>query len=252
VGRLGRRVLIGGLVTAVAVTAACSSDDGEGAATTTTEAVPAVGLDEIQVLAAHNAYHLEGEEALLAAIDENLPALTPTIEYSHPTLTEQLDLGLRSMELDVFEDPDGGRYATPKAQALLGLEAIDPVMQEPGFKVFHIQEVDYRSTCLTFVRCLEELDAWSEAHPGHLPIIVQIEAKDGEIPDPLNLGFVQPIPVSQDTFTALEAEILSVPRSRTRAGPTWTTSATSSSSRSTTPVPSAICTGPCTPTRATG
>jgi hypothetical protein len=210
VGRLGRRVLIGGLAIAVAVTAACSSDDGDGAATTTTEAAPAVGLDEIQVLAAHNAYHLEGEEALLEAIDENLPALTPTIEYSHPTLTEQLDLGLRSMELDVFEDPDGGRYATPKAQALLGLEAIDPVMQEPGFKVFHIQEVDYRSTCLTFVRCLEELDAWSEAHPGHLPIIVQIEAKDGEIPDPLNLGFVQPIPASEGTFTALEAEILSV------------------------------------------
>src|SRR5918993_4343497 len=189
VGRLGGRVLIGGLVAAMVATAACSSEDadGEGAGTTTTTPGPAVGLDEIQVLAAHNAYHLEGEEALLQAIDDNLPALTPTIEYSHPTLTEQLDLGLRSMELDVYEDPDGGRYAAPKAQALLGLEPIDPVMAEPGFKVFHIQEVDYRSSCLTFVRCLEELESWSDAHPGHLPIIVQLEAKDGEIPDPLNL-----------------------------------------------------------------
>ena len=211
-GRLGRTVLIGGLVTAMAVLAACSGDDTAGDATTTTTAppVPAVGLDEIQVLAAHNAYHLEGEEALLAAITAQLPTLTPTIEYSHPTLTEQLDLGLRSMELDVFEDPDGGRYATPKAQSLLGLEPIDPVMTEPGFKVFHIQEVDYRSTCLTFVRCLEELEAWSDAHESHLPIIVQIEAKDGEIPDLTNLGFVQPIPVTEGTFTALEAEILSV------------------------------------------
>ena len=210
-GRLGRTVLIGGLVTAMAVLAACSGDDTGGDATTTTAPpVPAVGLDEIQVLAAHNAYHLEGEEALLAAITAQLPTLTPTIEYSHPTLTEQLDLGLRSMELDVFEDPDGGRYATPKAQSLLGLEPIDPVMTEPGFKVFHIQEVDYRSTCLTFVRCLEELEAWSDAHESHLPIIVQIEAKDGEIPDLTNLGFVQPIPVTEGTFTALEAEILSV------------------------------------------
>ena len=210
-GRLGRTVLIGGLVTAMAVLAACSGDDTGGDATTTTAPpVPAVGLDEIQVLAAHNAYHLEGEEALLAAITAQLPTLTPTIEYSHPTLTEQLDLGLRSMELDVFEDPDGGRYATPKAQSLLGLEPIDPVMTEPGFKVFHIQEVDYRSTCLTFVRCLEELEAWSDAHESHLPIIVQIEAKDGEIPDLANLGFVQPIPVTEGTFTALEAEILSV------------------------------------------
>ena len=210
-GRLRRTVLIGGLVTAMAVLAACSGDDtGSGATTTTAPPVPAVGLDEIQVLAAHNAYHLEGEEALLAAITAQLPTLTPTIEYSHPTLTEQLDLGLRSMELDVFEDPDGGRYATPKAQSLLGLEPIDPVMTEPGFKVFHIQEVDYRSTCLTFVRCLEELEAWSDAHESHVPIIVQIEAKDGEIPDLANLGFVQPIPATEGTFTALEAEILSV------------------------------------------
>jgi hypothetical protein len=210
VGRLGRTVLIGGLVAVVAL-AACGGDDGEDAATTTTaSAAEGVGLDQIQVLAAHNAYHVEGEEALLQAITDNLPELTPTIEYSHPTLTDQLDLGLRSMELDVYEDPDGGRYATPKAQPLLGLEPIDPVMQEPGFKVFHIQEVDYLSTCLTFVLCLEELEAWSSDHPDHLPIVVQLEAKDGEIPDPLDLGFVQPIPVSEGTFTALEAEILSV------------------------------------------
>jgi Phosphoinositide phospholipase C, Ca2+-dependent len=170
----------------------------------------AVGLDQIQVLAAHNAYHLEGEEPLLGAITENLPELTPTIEYSHPTLTEQLDLGLRSFELDLFEDPDGGRYGAPVAQPLLGLQPIDPVMQEPGFKVFHIQEVDYRSTCLTFVACLTELETWSEDHPDHLPLVVHLEAKDGEIPDPLALGFVQPLPVSEGTFTAIEDEIRSV------------------------------------------
>lgn len=209
--RLGRRVLIGALTSTLALTAACSADgDADAVTTTTAPPGPAIGLDEIQVVASHNGYHLEGEEALLQAITAALPTLTPTIEYSHPTLTEQLDLGLRSMELDVFEDPDGGRYATPKAQALLGLEPIDPVMSEPGFKVFHIQEVDYRSTCLTFVRCLEELEAWSDAHPTHLPIVVQMEAKDGVIDDPLDLGFVQPIPASTDTFVTLEEEILSV------------------------------------------
>ena len=195
------------------VGAACSSDGGgrdAGPTTTTKPATPGLGLDEVQVLAAHNAYHLEGEAPLLQAITDNLPALTPTIEYSHPTLTEQLDLGLRSMELDVFEDPAGGRYAAPKAVELLDLTPIDPLMEEPGFKVFHIQEVDYRSTCLTFILCLEELETWSNSLPRHLPIIIQIEAKDSEIPDPLNLGFVQPIPATEGTFTALEAEILSV------------------------------------------
>jgi hypothetical protein len=187
----------------VAAAAACGSADEPAAP-------PNPGFDQIQVLAAHNAYHQEGEPALLQAITDNLPELTPTIEYSHPTLTEQLDLGLRSFELDVFEDPEGGRYGAPKAQALLGLEAIDPAMQEPGFKVFHIQEVDYRSSCLTFVACLEELDAWSQDHPDHLPIVIHLEAKDGEIPDPLALGFVQPIPVSEDTFVGIEDEIRSV------------------------------------------
>ncbi|MET0903470.1 MAG: Ca2+-dependent phosphoinositide-specific phospholipase C, partial [Acidimicrobiales bacterium] len=118
--------------------------------------------------------------------------------------------GLRSFELDLFEDPEGGRYSTPAAQALLALDPIDPVMQEPGFKIFHIQEVDYRSTCLTFVACLTELEAWSAEHSGHLPIVIHLEAKDGTIPDPLALSFVQPIPVSEATFTAIEDEIRSV------------------------------------------
>ena len=194
----------------LAAVTACSGDDGEGAGGTTTAPVPAVGLDEIQVLAAHNAYHLQGPQPLLDAITQALPELTPTIEYSHPTLTEQLELGVRSVELDVFEDPDGGRFAAPKAVPLLGLDPVDPAMAEPGFKVFHVQEVDFRSTCPTFVACLTELRDWSDDHEDHLPIIVQIEAKDDVIPDPLNLGFVQPIPVSAATFTALEAEIRSV------------------------------------------
>jgi hypothetical protein len=210
VRRLGHWVLIGALALVTAL-AACSDDDGGGGTGTTEPPAPEVRLDEIQVLAAHNAYHLQGPKPLLDAITAALPELTPTIEYSHPTLTEQLELGLRSFELDIFEDdPAGGRYATPKAQPLLQLDPIDPVMTEPGLKVMHVQEVDYLSTCPTFVGCLEELEAWSDANPGHLPINVQIEAKDDVIPDPLTLGFVQPIPTSADTFVALEAEIRSV------------------------------------------
>lgn len=195
-----RRLGTGVLIAAAALASACSGDSGE----------PQMGLDEVQLLAAHNAYHLEGDPALLAVISDNVPELTPTIEYSHPTLTEQLDLGVRSFELDVFEDPDGGRYADPKAVALLGLDPLDPTMREPGFKVFHIQEVDFRSTCPTLVACLTELRTWSDANPSHLPIAVQLEVKDGVIPDPLALDFVQPIPTTVSTFAAVEGEIRSV------------------------------------------
>jgi hypothetical protein len=194
----------------IGILAACSSGDDGGADPSNDDEGAAIGLDEIQVLAAHNAYHLEGDPKLLAVITDNLPELTPTIEYSHPTLTDGLELGLRSFELDLFEDPDGGRYGAPVAQSFLGLDPIDPVMQEPGFKVFHIQEVDYRSTCLTFVACLTELETWSQANPDHLPIVVHLEVKDGVIADPLDLSFVQPIPTTADTFTAVEDEIHSV------------------------------------------
>ena len=199
-------VLIGA---ALLLALACSDNGGDGDDASRDEEPVPVGLDEIQVLAAHNAYHLEGEKPLLAAITDAMPELTPTIEYSHPTLTEQLELGLRSFELDLFEDPEGGRYAAPKAVELLGLEPIDPDMEEPGFKVFHIQEVDYRTTCLSFVVCLSELEGWSLDHPDHLPLVIHLEAKDGVIPDP-GFGFVQPIPVTEGTFTAIEEEIRSV------------------------------------------
>jgi hypothetical protein len=194
----------------VAILAACSDDDGGSAEPSPDADTTDVGLDQIQVLAAHNAYHVEGEKALLEVITDNLPALTPTIEYTHPSLTNGLEIGVRSFELDLFEDPDGGRYGAPVAQPALGLEPIDPVMQEPGFKVFHIQEVDYRSQCLTFVLCLTELDAWSQDNPDHVPIVIHLEVKDGVIADPLNLGFVQPIPTTEGTFTAIEDEIHSV------------------------------------------
>jgi len=195
----------------LAAGAACSdAADEDGEAATTTRPAPAVGLDEVQLLGAHNAYHLQVDDPVLAAIRDNLPELAPTIEYSHPTLTEQLELGVRSVELDLFEDPDVGRYAAPKAVELLGLPPVDPAMSEPGFKVFHIQEVDFRSTCPTFTACLTELAQWSDQNPDHVPIVVHLEVKDGAIDDPLTLGFVQPIPATEGTFTALEDEIRSV------------------------------------------
>ena len=117
------------------------------------------------------------------------PSSPPPSSTPIPPLTEQLELGLRSFELDLFEDPDGGRYGAPKAQALLGLEPIDPVMQEPGFKVFHIQEVDYRSHVPHLrARASPSSRRGRQDHPDHLPIVIHLEAKDGAIPDPLDLG----------------------------------------------------------------
>ena len=171
---------------------------------------PKVAINQIQVLASHNSYHVEPEPELLAALRSFLGAGADGFEYTHRPLAEELDAGVRQVELDVFvDDPAGGRYAQPRLVPLLGLDPVDPALAGPGLKVLHVQEVDYRSTCPTFVECLTDLRAWSEDHPGHLPITIQIEAKDGVIPDP-GIGFVQPLPWTAADSATLEAEIRSV------------------------------------------
>ena len=89
-----------------------------------------------------------------------------SIEYSHPVLPTQFSReGVRQIELDVFADPDGGRYAKPKLRSLLQhLDTSLPGMTKPGFKVLHAQDVDYNSNCITFVACLDAVKSWSKAH----------------------------------------------------------------------------------------
>ena len=54
----------------------------------------------------------------------------------------------------------------------------DPAMHEPGFKVMHQADVDTQATCVSLKVCLPQVRAWSEAHPGHMPIMIQFEVKD--------------------------------------------------------------------------
>ncbi len=203
-----RRTVLPALALVVALTAAACHTPrpgGPGAGHG-----PPVRLNEVQVLASHNSYHVEPEPTLFSALLGFLGAEAEGFEYTHRPLAEQFDAGVRAIELDVFaDDPAGGRYAHPVLGPLLGLAPVDPAFAAPGLKVFHVQEVDYRSTCTQLTDCLGQVRAWSDAHPGHLPITIQIEAKDGTIPDP-GLGFVTPLPWGQATFAELEAEIRSV------------------------------------------
>jgi len=172
---------------------------------------PKVTINQIQVLASHNSYHVEPEPILLATLRSVLGAAADGFEYTHRPLADELDAGVRQVELDVFvDDPGGGRYAHPKLVPLLGLDPVDPALAGPGLKVLHVQEVDYRSTCPTVVDCLQDIRDWSHDHPAHLPITIQIEAKDDVIPDPAGLGFVQPLAWTAPHFSTLEAEIRSV------------------------------------------
>jgi hypothetical protein len=165
-------------------------------------------MNQLQVLGTHNSYHLAPEPALLEALGER----GRNSDYTHRTLTEQLSvLGIRQFELDVFADPEGGRYADPAARRrVAGLSPVPAAMREPGLKVLHVQDIDYRSTCPTLVACLREIRDWSRANPAHVPILILIETKDGTPRDPDGLGFVQPIPFGVAELRGVDDEIRAV------------------------------------------
>lgn len=148
-------------------------------------------LNHIQVKGSHNSYHVEQDPAtidLYFAFSSDAYLLA----YTHEPLTQQLDeFGVRQVELDVFADPTGNLFA--------------PIGQ-PGFKVAHIETIDERSTCPALVDCLEEIEAWSDANPLHVPITILIEPKDSnDIP-----GGKVPLPFTAQRFVELDAEIRTV------------------------------------------
>lgn len=170
-------------------------------------------MNDIQVVGSHNSFKSRIPAAVLARIRAADPKQADGLDYYHPSLTKQLDAGVRQLEIDIFADPDGGRYAAPKGEAWAraahestGFDRA--AMLKPGFKVFHIPDVDYLSGCVTLVRCLGEVDAWSRAHPGHLPIMITLNAADTPSSHP---GISSPLPLDNAVLLdALDAEIRSV------------------------------------------
>lgn len=141
-----------------------------------------VHINKIQVIGSHNSYKKAIDPALFSIFQKRDSVSASKIDYEHISLTAQLDMGLLNLEIDVYADPHGGKYAHPKGlQWAPNQPPFDPegVMNEPGFKVLHIPDLDFRSDCLTFRRCLQELRTWSEKHPDHPPVFITLEAKDG-------------------------------------------------------------------------
>ena len=165
------------------------------------------------MLGTQNSYHVQSRPSVFSAIRAVIPQLADALQYSHAPLDQQFESqGVRAVELDVFADPAGGLYANRAgARVADGVAASGiPELSQPGFKVFHVQDLDFDSTCWTFVACLQTIKSWSDAHPGHLPIMILVEAKDETIPDPLGMGFVLPLRFDAAEFDALDAEIRSV------------------------------------------
>ncbi|HEY4377158.1 MAG TPA: phosphatidylinositol-specific phospholipase C1-like protein [Acidimicrobiales bacterium] len=210
------------VATAALLLAGCSKASDGGAASppaatsTSTAAVrpdDSLKLNQIQVVGTHNSYHqaATGKEHQLL-VDLN-PEQAAQRTYTHPPLPTQLgEQKARQLEIDVYADSRGGLYATPSLRRQAGLPPyLDqfPEMAEPGTKVLHEQDVDYHSVCPVFVGCLKQIKAWSDAHPDHVPLAIDVDFKDGPlifaVPDQ-----AKPEKWTSEAMDGLDAEIRSV------------------------------------------
>ncbi len=172
-------------------------------------------VDQIQVIGSHNSYHIAPHPNVQGMLGPRGRVAAQALDYTHRPLAEQFTrLGVRQVELDVFADPEGGRYADPTARKILKGFRREPgpdpdgdgVMRRAGFKVFHIQDIDFLSTVPTFLGALHQVHDWSAAHPWHVPILVLVELKDDVVP-----GLpTRPVPFGKAELDAVDAEIRSV------------------------------------------
>lgn len=137
-----------------------------------------VPLHQIQVIGSHNSYKKAIHPKLYQHLLEK-NAQVQTLYYEHPSIETQLNLGLRNLELDIWKDEQGNKYANPSGTAISG-ETYEwtAAMAKPGYKIFHMPDVDFETHQPDFIQQLRELKQWSEQNPTHETIFITLELKD--------------------------------------------------------------------------
>lgn len=143
----------------------------------------AVRLNQIQVIGTHNSYHREISLSERAIFEKYVPS-PEDYYYSHSDLSNQLQhQQVRSLELDLHSDENGGLYYPPLIWTLSNLSDPDTtpfngaVLKQPGIKIFHVTDFDTDAVCHTFTACLQNLKQWSDRNRNHVPILIDLELK---------------------------------------------------------------------------
>ncbi len=120
-----------------------------------------IKLNEIAILGTHNSYQTlaTAETRFLMGI---IDAITlkklglNTFDFEMDTLTEQLEMGVRNVEIDI--------------------ETLDKD-NKIEFKVTHNSLIDNASSAYDFEKALKEIKMWSDNNPNHIPVIIIVEPK---------------------------------------------------------------------------
>ncbi len=125
-----------------------------------------IKINHLQFVGSHNSYKKAMPDGFVKQLMQLNPEVMESLDYEHIPLAEQLDLGIRKLELDVFY-----------------------VADEARFQVGHVQQIDMTSNCVTLRICLNQIIAWSKKNTTHAPIWISFNAKDNYIlglPSPEN------------------------------------------------------------------
>ncbi len=194
-------------------------------------AVDKLPINQLQVIGSHNSYRKRTDPLILGFLYQNAQILPPDFnpdfwDYEHLPLDEQFnEYGIRCVEFDIFDDPNGGAFFFRYGKAIVtgdpqeGLSNI-PELLAPGLKMLHYPDLDYNTNNYhTFKQGLMAVKNWSDAHPTHLPMIIMVEPKNDNpnaelagIAQLFNIPnqFASTLPFTAANLPAIEAEIWSV------------------------------------------
>lgn len=173
-----------------------------------TEETSEIKINQVQVIGSHNSYKTAIDPKLFHYLAEkDTTGGVYGLQYEHIPIIAQLNMGLRNLEIDAYADSLGGKYANPKGLTLVpGQPEYDPEekLKQPGFKMIHVTDIDYRTQYYLLEDCLNDLKKWSEANPNHETVFITLEPKDGKA----NHFGTTPEPFTKKVYDELDALLL--------------------------------------------
>ena len=164
---------------------------------------PGAWINSLLSLGSHNSYRPELDGAGLIQQRQRLGDHAAGVEYGHPAIARQLDLGVRQVEFNPYADTLGGRFAALHAQDPARLS----IMNRPVAKVLHAPLVDACRLCLTLEDCFSQVNVWSRAHPDHALMVIFVNTKDDGFKNP---AIPDPEPYTETSLAVIDASALAV------------------------------------------
>ncbi len=123
-------------------------------------------FNELRFIATHNSYQTpatdEYKELYYNISELTLGLVKPEkVDFWSQTLTQQLNCGIRSLEIDIETFDRNG---------------------DISFTCMHSPCIDMTTSCYDFALAMKEISMWSDNNPNHLPITIIIEPKSGFLP----------------------------------------------------------------------